>query len=150
MAATLPAHVGETFRLRARLREEEIPAFAASVQDWNPLHHDAAYARAAGYPGIIASGTQLGGIFMGMTATHFAKPLASGRARSGLGIGFELRFRAPVFPDEDIELRWSVTAIERKERLGGWITRLEGDARSLRGVLIDGTGTLLLRLGELR
>ena len=143
-----PAEIGDTFRLQVRLRAEDIPAFAASVQDHNPLHHDVAYARAAGYPGLIASGTHLGGIFMGMTATHFAKPMPDGRARSGLGLGFELRFRAPVYPDEDIDLRWTVTSLQHKEKLRGWITKLEGDARSPRGVLLSGTGALLLRLGD--
>jgi acyl dehydratase len=146
--AALPAEIGERFTLTVRLREDEIPAFAASVHDFNPLHHDANYARAAGYPGLIACGPHLGGIFMGMTATHFARPSAGGTRRSGLGLGFELRFRAPVYPDEAIELRWTVTAVERKERLRGWITRLEGDARSARAVLIEGTGALLLRLDD--
>ena len=147
MDSAAPAEIGDTFTLEVRLRPEDIPAFAASVQDHNPLHHDAAYARAAGYPGLIASGTHLGGIFMGMTATHFAKPMPDARARSGLGLGFELRFRAPVFADEEIELRWTVTSVQHKEKLRGWITKLEGDARSVRGVLLSGTGALLLRLG---
>ena len=132
-----------------RLRESDISTFAASVHDHNPLHHDVAYARAAGYPGLIACGPHLGGIFMGMTATHFARPMADGRARSGLGLGFELRFRAPVYPDEDIDLRWTVTGVDWKDSLRGWITRLEGDARSARALLISGSGTLLLRTGEL-
>lgn len=141
-----PASIGERFALTVRLRDDEIPAFAASVHDFNPLHHDVAYARAAGYPGLIACGPHLGGIFMGMTATHFAQPMGNGAARAGLGIGFELRFRAPVYPDEDIELRWTVTGVERKERLAGWIVRLQGDARSARALLIEGTGTLLIRM----
>lgn len=146
----LPTAVGETFALRVRLRSDEIGRFAASVHDFNPLHHDVAAARAAGYPGLIACGPHLGGIFMGMTATHFARPRPDGRVRSGLGLGFEIAFRAPVYPEEDIDLRWTVTAVERKDKLRGWITRLQGDARSARGVLIDGTGTLLLRLDEER
>jgi len=147
MSGALPAAIGETFTLRVRLSAEEIPAFAASVQDRNPLHHDVAYARAAGYPGLIASGTHLGSIFMGMTATHFSQPLADGTARSGLGLGFDLRFRAPVYPDEHIDLRWTVTSLHRKDTLRGWITKLEGDAHTQRGILLSGTGTLLLRLG---
>ena len=139
------ATVGETFTQRARFSEDEIRAFASSVHDHNPLHHDVAAARAAGYRGLIASGTQLGGIFMAMTATHFAKPTADGRPRLGLGMGFDIRFRAPVYSGEDIDLRWTVTSIERKERLAGWITRLEGDARSGERLLLSGTGTLLLR-----
>ena len=62
-------------------------------------------------------------------------------------MGFDIRFRAVVLADEDIELRWTVTAIERKDRLDGWIVQLEGDARSERGLLLSATGTLLLRLG---
>jgi acyl dehydratase len=144
----LPAEPGETFMLRWRIAVDDVPRFAASVHDFNPLHHDVAAARAAGYPGLIACGPHLGGIFMGMTATHFAKPLPGGGARSGLGMGFEIRFRAPVYPDEDIDLRWTVTNVERKDRLRGWVTTLDGEARSQRALLLSGTGTLLLRLDD--
>jgi acyl dehydratase len=146
-AAALPAHVGETFRLRVHLRDADIPAFANSVHDHNPLHHDLAAAHAAGYPGLIASGTQIGSMLMALTATHFAQPLEDGTPRNGLGMGFDIRFRAVVLADEDIDLRWKVTGLERKDRLEGWIVQLEGDARSARGVLLSATGTLLLRLG---
>jgi len=142
----LPARVGETFAQRLRIRAEEIPAFATLVHDHNPLHHDVEAARAAGYPGLIASGTQLGSYLMALTATHFAKPTEDGLRRSGLGIGFDIRFRAVVLPDEDIDLRWRVTSLERKDRLDGWITLLEGEARSERALLLSATGTLLLRL----
>ena len=67
---------------------------------------------------------------MAMTATHFAQ---AGRrrpaARSALGMGFDIRFRAAVLrrrghrPALDGDV-----GIERKERLAGWITQLEGDA----------------------
>ncbi len=145
-AVQVPAAVGESFTLRVRITDDEIPVFAKSVHDHNPLHHDLATALAAGYRGLIASGTQLGSIFMAMTATHFAKPTASGLRRSGVGMGFDIRFRAPVYANEDIDLRWTVTGIERKDSLNGWITRLEGDARSGDALLLSGTGTLLLRL----
>ena len=143
----LPARIGETFTRRLRIRSDEIPAFATLVHDHNPLHHDGDAARAAGYPGLIASGTQLGSYLMALTATHFAQPTEEGLRRSGLGIGFDIRFRAVVLPDEDIDLRWRVTSLERKDRLDGWITLLEGEARSERALLLSATGTLLLRLG---
>ena len=146
--AGLPAHVGETFTKRARIGSDEIRAFALSVDDRNPLHHDLGTARAAGYPGLIASGTQLGSLLMAMTATHFAKPTEEGRTRNGLGIGFEIRFRDVVLADEDIDMLWTVTGLERKDRLDGWIVRVEGEATSRRGLLISSTGTLLLRLGS--
>jgi len=139
------ADVGETFTQRARFSEAEIRAFATTVHDHNPLHHDLAAARAAGYRGLIASGTQLGSVFMAMTATNFAKPARDGRPRLGLGMGFEIRFRAPVYADHDIDLRWTVVSSEWKAALAGWITRLEGDARSADMLLLSGTGTILLR-----
>lgn len=146
LVAELPATIGETFVKRVRLSDDEIRAFARTVDDLNPLHHDLAAAKAQGYRGLIASGTQLGSIFMAMTATHFAKPGANGRPRSGVGMGFEIRFRAPVYAGEDIDLRWTVTGVERKDSLNGWITRMEGECRSGETLLMSGTGTLLLRL----
>ncbi|MEO8526951.1 MAG: MaoC family dehydratase [Caldimonas sp.] len=145
-ASDVPAFVGETFTQRVRIAEDEIPVFANSVHDHNPLHHDLAAALAAGYRGLIASGTQLGSIFMAMTATHFAQPTEGGLKRSGVGMSFEIRFRAPVYADEDIDVRWRVTGVERKDSLDGWITRVEGDARTADTLLLSGTGTLLLRL----
>jgi acyl dehydratase len=145
LAQPAPARIGETFGRRVRLAEHDIRAFAASVDDWNPLHHDVASAQAAGYPGLIASGTQVGSLLMALTATHFTRPDLDGRARAGLGLGFELRFRAPVIADEDIELHWTVTAVEPKSRLDGWIARMTGEARSRRGLLTSASGTLLLR-----
>ena len=142
----LPATLGETFTLRVRFSDDEIRAFATTVHDLNPLHHDLAAAKAQGYRGLIASGTQLGSVFMAMTATHFAKPGGNGRPRSGVGMGFEIRFRAPVYAEEDLDLRWTVVGVERKDSLNGWITRLEGEARAGETLLLSGTGTLLLRL----
>jgi acyl dehydratase len=139
------ALVGETFSQRARFSDDAIRAFATSVHDHNPLHHDLAAAKAAGYRALIASGTQLGSVFMAMTATHFAKPAPDGRPRLGLGLGFELRFGAPVYAGESIELRWTVTGVDWKQTLAGWVTRLEGDARSSERLLLSGTGTLLVR-----
>jgi len=56
-ASAALATVGETFTQRARLSDDEIRAFATSVHDHNPLHHDVAAARAAGVPvAVVAYG----------------------------------------------------------------------------------------------
>ena len=144
--ADAPVSIGETFTRQVRLDDAQIRAFALSVDDRNPLHHDRAAALAQGYRTIIASGTQLGGIFMAMTATHFARPGANGKPRASLGMGFDIRFRAPVYGGEDILLRWTVTATDHKARLAGWITQLEGEARSGETLLLSGTGTVLVRV----
>ncbi|MBV9889665.1 MAG: MaoC family dehydratase [Rhizobacter sp.] len=139
------ATVGESFSRRTRLTADAIRDFATTVGDHNPLHHDVVAARAAGYRALIASGTHVGSMLMAMTATHFAQPGADGRSRLGLGLGFELTFRGPVYADEDIELRWGVTGVSWKQSLAGWITLLEGDARAGHRLLLAATGTLLVR-----
>ena len=88
----LPAVPGDRLEKRVRLGEPEIRAFARSVDDLNPLHHDAAVARAAGFPALIASGTHVGSLLMAMTATMFSEPLADGTPRSSLGLGFDIAF----------------------------------------------------------
>ncbi len=140
-----PTRVGETFTLTLRLSDDEIRGFARQLHDLNPLHHDLAAAHAAGYPGLIASGAHTGAIFMGMTATHFSAAAPDGGARSVLGLGFDIRFRAVVLADEDITLRWTVTASAWKPSLDGYVTQCDGVAHTPRGQVLAGSANLLLR-----
>ena len=94
-AQPAPAHIGETFGRRVRLGVDEIRAFAASVDDWNPLHHEVAFAQAAGYPGLIASGT------------HYVEPMDANRedniwvfdVRAEKTLNFGSRSRLRLFLD---------------------------------------------------
>jgi acyl dehydratase len=140
-----PTEVGETFMLLVRLSDDAIRAGAQQLHDLNPLHHDMAQARAAGYPGLIASGAHTGAIFMGMTATHFSSPAPDGSARSVLGLGFEIRFRDVVLADEDITFRWTVESSAWKPSLNGYVTRSLGEVHTLRGPVLSGVANLLLR-----
>jgi acyl dehydratase len=140
-----PTRAGETFTLNVNLTEAEIVAFARQLHDENPLHHDLSAARAAGYPGLIASGAHTGAIFMGMTATHFSTTTWEGRARRVLGLGFDIRFRAVVFAQEDISLRWTVLSSNWKASLNGYVTRATGQAHTARSLVLSGTSNLLLR-----
>lgn len=143
--AAPPTEVGETFTLTVRLDDETIRACARQFHDLNPLHHELVAARAAGYPGLIASGAHTGAIFMGMTATHFSAPAPDGSPRSVLGLGFDIRFRAVVLADEDIVFRWTVASSAWKASLGGYLTLANGDAYTPRGQVLAGSATLLLR-----
>jgi len=140
-----PTEVGETFTLTVRLGEADIRAFARQLHDLNPLHHDLETARAAGYPGLIASGAHTGAIFMGMTATHFSTPAPDGSLRSVLGLGFDIRFRAVVLADEDVEFRWTVSASAWKPSLRGYLTQTTGEAHTPRGLVLSCMANLLLR-----
>ncbi len=149
-ARAAPVRAGDTFERDLTLSADSIRAFAGSVDDWNPLHHDAARAVAAGFPGLIASGTQVASVLMAMTATHYSEPLADGTPCQSLGLGFRLRFSRAVVADEPMHLAWTVREAERKESLRGWIVRLDGLARSARGRLLEATGEILLRTGSER
>lgn len=140
-----PTEVGETFTRVVRLSHDELRDGARQLHDLNPLHHDLAAARAAGYPGLIASGAHTGAIFMGMTATHFSTPAPDGRPRSVLGLGFEIRFRNVVFADEDIGFRWTVERSVWKPSLNGYVTRSTGAVHTPRGLVLSGVANLLLR-----
>ncbi len=140
-----PTEVGETFTLVVRLSDDAIRVGASQLHDLNPLHHDLAAARAAGYPGLIASGAHTGAIFMGMTATHFSAPAPDGGARSILGLGFEIRFRSVVLADEDITFRWTVESSVWKPSLDGYVTRSLGGVHTPRGMVLSGVSNLLLR-----
>lgn len=142
----LPAEIGETFSKQVLLSSNEIRAFAVSVDDRNPLHHELEVAYAAGYPGLIASGTQVSSLLMALTASHFSRNANDGYARLAVGMGFDIRFKAVVLADEDIDMQWTVTSLTRKDRLNGWVAELEGSAKSVRGFLLMATGTLLLRI----
>ena len=137
--------VGETFTLVVRLNDEAIRAGARQLHDLNPLHHDIEAARAAGYPGLIASGAHTGAMFMGMTATHFSAPAPDGSPRSVLGLGFEIRFRDVVLADEDIAFRWTVERSAWKPSLNGYVTRSLGEVHTPRGLVLSGVANLLLR-----
>jgi acyl dehydratase len=145
LSGAAPVAPGETFTLEVRLSEAEIAAQARALHDLNPLHQDPAAARAAGYPGLIASGAHTGAIFMGMTASHFSAPAPDGRARSVLGLGFDIRFRAVVLADDDLVFRWTVTHATWKPSLHGWITQAAGEVRTPRGVALAGSANLLVR-----
>jgi acyl dehydratase len=77
---------GREFRINS---DDEIRAFARGIEDFNPLHHDNATARAAGFQGIIAPGVMTMG-YLSATIAHeipgalirrlevdFSKPLYS-------------------------------------------------------------------------
>ena len=79
-------------RALAPLTQTDIVRFAGSGGDFNPLHHDDSYARAAGFDGVIAMGQYQAGVVAAVLSdwvgvenvrrfeVRFASPLAIGDA----------------------------------------------------------------------
>ena len=118
MSAVLepPAASARPSRCGCASATQEIRAFATTVHDLNPLHHDLAAAQAQGYRGLIATGSSSAASY-GDGRDPLRPAGRDGRPRSGVGMSFEIRFRAPVHADEEIDLRWTVIGVERKDSL---------------------------------
>ena len=133
------AAVGERFAETVHLTAESIRAFADSVGDSNPLHHDQALAARSRFGGLIASGTHSASLLMALTASHYS------RHAQPLGLEFKLHFHRAVRAGDTLELAWTVTRVQWKASLGGDLVWLEGEARNQRGeVALAATATLLV------
>lgn len=133
------AHIGETFGRTATIGADDIRRFAAVVEDFNPLHHDAAYAERSRFGALTASGTHTASLLMALTATHYS------RRAQPLGLDFTLKFRKAVKAGDTLAMRWTVTRIEYKPSLGGELVSLTGEAINQHGeVALSATALLLV------
>ena len=73
--------------------------FSAGTQDPNPVHLDDAFAKDAGYPGVLQQGP--------MTTAHFARLLEEQVGRGALTY-LDVYFTAPVFTAEPLTLAATV------------------------------------------
>ncbi|GAA1565861.1 dihydroxy-acid dehydratase [Dactylosporangium maewongense] len=71
--------------------------------DMNPIHHDAEFARAAGFPTVFAVGMRQAGVL----AAFVADRLGPDNVRR-----FEVQFRAIAWPGDIITYTGEVTAVE--------------------------------------
>lgn len=132
--------VGETIEKTIILSEDDIIDFAMRIQDMNPLHHDLDYAAETRFGGIIASGPHISAIFLAMGPTHFSQygPV--------LGLNFNVAFRAAVFPNRTLHMKWQVTDVEESDSMGGEVITLSGTVKDESGtILLTGEGQLLIK-----
>ena len=133
------ATVGERFTETVHLTAESISAFAHSVGDSNPLHHDEALAARSRFGRLIASGTHSASLLMALTASHFS------RHAQPLGLEFKLHFHKAVRAGDTLHLDWTVTRVQWKASLGGDLVWLEGEASNQFGeLMLAATATLLV------
>ena len=92
----------------------DIAAFGELTRDRHPLHTDAAYSRARGFPGVIAHG--LYGVAL-MEGLKTELGLYADSSLASLGWD-KVRFRAAVVAGDRLHLRFAFTA-KRPSRTGG-------------------------------
>jgi acyl dehydratase len=77
----------------APVRRVQIARYACAVGDFNPIHIDEEFAKAAGMPSVIAHGP--------LTAALVIDALVAQVGAAALGAA-DLRFRNPVFPGDTL------------------------------------------------
>ncbi len=96
--------IGETYEYgKLALSADEIVAFGRQY-DPQRLHTDPEWAATGPFGGLIASGWQTAGVMMRMYCEHYISAVAS-LASPGVD---ELRWPAPLRPDEPVRLRTTV------------------------------------------
>lgn len=103
---------------------EAVKAYADAGGDQNPLHQDDGFARAAGFPGIIAHGM--------FTMGHLAAFLSRWAGGPERIRRLNAQFRAPVFMGEEIVAGGRVKAVDVEQGIAlveCWVS-VERDGRT--------------------
>ena len=136
-----PFRIGEHVTRRVGFDAESIRRFATLSGDMNPLHHDDRAAAAGPFGTLIASGTQIVALMMGLDATFFSE------RHEALGLGFEFRFVKAVPAGAEITLEWAVAGSTWKPSLSGYVVTAEGRAVDDAGnVYVTAIGRNLVRV----
>ena len=133
----------ERFSSEVTLNPSMVSAFAESVGDTNPVHHDLEFAATTRYKRLIASGTHTSALLLGLTASHFSKRGAM------VGLEFWLKFRRPVYADETIFLEWMVVKVTPNQKLKGDVVELRGRIKGQDGQTALGAKGRVLVTGHL-
>lgn len=137
--------LAETCERHVRYSRDDIAAFARMTGDSNPVHHDAQAAQRARHGEIIASGQQTTALMIGLAASYFSRA-DDGHPRELLCLNFNFSFKAPVFAEQDLLLRWRVASVEWNVKLGGWLAHVDGTAGVAHAApAVVGRGTLLVK-----
>jgi acyl dehydratase len=98
---------------------ERLSRFSRGTEDPNPLHIDDAFARRAGFPGVLQQGP--------MTTAHFAHLLAAAFGAARLRT-LDISFTAPVYLGEALRLSATVESVADEIVVALAAAKLDGTA----------------------
>lgn len=105
------------------LDADAVRAGATLVGDFNPLHHDEAFAATTRFGGLFASGAHTSALLAGVISQGWSSAEPDS-GRGYVGVDYAVQFKAPCPVNHRLRLEWEVVAIEPKSR--GHLVRLEG------------------------
>jgi 3-hydroxybutyryl-CoA dehydratase len=123
--------VGDTFTVSRRFSEEDMTAFAHITRDYNPVHFDPRFSGAKGFKARICHGLLVGSILTEV-----------GGQIGWLASVMNFRFKQPVYFDETITCRFTITAIDERRRARAEVVYLNAEGcivleAELEGILPD-------------
>ncbi len=96
---------GDTFTIERTFTEELTRTFGELSRDYNPVHYDARFASAKGFPGLICHGLLVGSLLTEV-----------GGQIGWLASGIDFRFLKPVFFGDTITCRFTLLEVDDKGR----------------------------------
>jgi acyl dehydratase len=131
--------IGDRFEKAFSFSAEEISHFATLLGDTNPLHHDADYAAASRFRGLIACGPHTSALFIALLADWFSRDWEM------VGLDYQVRFDQAVRVDTKVTMAWTVAAIEANAAGSRAKLAVTGEAVDPNGrPLLTGSATLVL------
>ena len=97
--------IGDTFTVTRRFTEKDVKVFADITYDYNPVHFDTRYSGAKNFTGRICHGLLVGSILTQV-----------GGQIGWLASVMNFRFKQPVYFDETITCRFTITDVDERRR----------------------------------
>ena len=97
--------IGDTFSVSRRFSEEDVKVFADITRDYNPVHFDRRFSGAKNFNARICHGLLVGSILTQV-----------GGQIGWLATVMNFRFKQPVYFDETITCRFTITEIDERRR----------------------------------
>lgn len=97
--------IGDTFTVSRQFTEEDVKVFAEITCDYNPVHFDARFSNAKNFTGRICHGLLVGSILTQV-----------GGQIGWLASVMNFRFKQPVYFDETITCRFTITDVDEHRR----------------------------------
>jgi 3-hydroxybutyryl-CoA dehydratase len=98
-------NVGDTFVITRTFTEKDVAAFTAVTRDHNPIHASKQFLRLKGFSDRICHGLLVGGLITEI-----------GGQMGWLASGMNFRFIKPVFFNDTITCRFTLTAVDAENR----------------------------------
>ena len=118
---------GDTFRTSRTFTEDDVIRFARMSRDFNPVHFDARFAEAKGFPAPICHG---------LLAASLATEI--GGQIGWLASAMNFRFKGPVYVGETITCTWVMARIEPTGRAKASVTMTKEDGATVIEAEISG------------